>query len=97
MKLAEGDRQRWACGKLTTVLQLAEKPQNFKIQPDERYHQAKRRVPFHVFRRALFGALLDEVKIKNKIKRGNYHHEETEEDPEDAAAVNERDVHAEKT
>src|SRR5258708_38667465 len=50
-----------------SAARLAEQPENFQIEPDERDHHAKRAVPLHVFRRSALDAALDHVEIENKI------------------------------
>ncbi len=65
---------------LASVVQFSQKPEDFQIQPDKRYHQAERAVPFAVFRDEVSRTLFNEFKINNQIQRRNCDHHKAERD-----------------
>lgn len=54
---------------------FAEQPENFKIEPDQRDHQAKRTIPLHITGRAQSRSVFDHVKIQDQVQGGNHYHE----------------------
>ena len=78
------------------VLQLGEQPQDLKVQPYQGHEQSKGRVPLHVFRRATFGALFDEIEIQHQVEGRNDNDEDAEEDAKGAAGMNQGDIDSEE-
>ena len=58
---------------------FAEQAENFQIEPDQRDHQAKCSVPFHILGRAAVNACFDHVEIEDEVQGCDDDDEEAEE------------------
>ncbi len=73
-----------------------EQAQDFKIQPDQRDHQAKRDVPLLVVRRADTDARIYEMKIEHMFERRDTHDKNAEADSDRARSIGGREMDAEE-
>src|ERR1700722_16643809 len=66
---------------LVAPTQLGEQPQDFQVQPHERYHQSESAVPLHVFGSAHARALFDEIEIEHQVERRDANDDQADPNP----------------
>src|SRR5215203_3211790 len=73
-----------------------EQPQNRDVDPDQRDHQPKRRVPLHEPRRARPRRPLDEIEVEREVERAQDDDQDAYTDAQRGGSIQEAEIHPEQ-
>ncbi len=87
--------RRWRLLPPVVAAQFRKQTDNLKVQPDQRHHQAKRAVPFHVLRQPVHGAFFNHAEIEDQVQSRDDDNRQAEQNPDGSRAKDAGNLHME--